>query len=86
MPNIVQITPCNDWFYYADCNDSHVFEPVAAWALLSDGSVVGLINDFLEASATGGAKLVPASANGELIGEYLHANQLNDMQKGWVGS
>ena len=86
MSKIVQITPCTGWFYVADSSDPRsggVFEPVAAWALREDGSVVGLINDGRDSNQIGGAYLVPATAQDacDPIGEYLHESQLDDLQE-----
>jgi hypothetical protein len=85
MPKIVQITPCSGWFYVADSNHpscSGVFEPVAAWALLDDGSVVGLLNDGHDSNQVGGAFLKPPeSEDGDPLGDYLHESQLDDFQR-----
>lgn len=88
MPKIVQITPCTGWFYAADINhpsSSGVFEPVAAWALLDDGSVVGLLNDGRDSSQVGGAFLAPPiPQDGDPFGEYLHESQLDEQQMIWA--
>ncbi|WP_139207441.1 hypothetical protein [Phytopseudomonas flavescens] len=85
MPKIVQITPCTGWFYVADTSDPRscgVFEPVAAWALLDDGSVVGLMNDGRDSNQVGGAFLTPpvAQDEGDPLGDYLHESQLDELQ------
>jgi hypothetical protein len=42
--NIIQITPCDGWvFRHINEGRSDSVHPVAAWALLSTGVVVGLI-------------------------------------------
>lgn len=90
MPKIVQIIPCTGWFYAADSLDpssSGVFEPVAAWALREDGTVVGLLNDGRDSNMVGGAFLTPpvAQDKGDPIGEYLHESQLDERQMIWAG-
>lgn len=45
MQNKIQsLTPCHDWFYVADGGaGKDIIFRVAAWALLSDGQVIGMI-------------------------------------------
>lgn len=75
---ILQITPCEDWFFVCSPSDGgEVVERVAAWALRADGTVVGLVNNFRNQAPGSTAELVPASANDDdEPGQYTHLNDL----------
>ncbi|WPN56700.1 hypothetical protein [Pseudomonas sp. P9_31] len=82
---IVQIIPCNDWYYvgFPD-DDSSILEPIAAWALRSDGTVIGLINEYKQHEGEHTVQLVPASPSQE-VGAYAHVTQLNNAQLADLG-
>jgi hypothetical protein len=65
---IMQITPCSGWNYIHKDGDSGklYIHPVAAWALLENGDVVGLVPGDMKDSTTPGktARLVQPPAVG----------------------
>lgn len=65
---IMQISPCSGWNYiHKDGNSGKLYiHPVAAWALLENGEVVGLVPGDMKDSSTPGktAQLVQPPAVG----------------------
>jgi hypothetical protein len=65
---ILQISPCSGWNYiHKDGNSGKLYiHPVAAWALLENGEVVGLVPGDMKDSSTPGktAQLVQPPAVG----------------------
>ncbi|WP_070404167.1 hypothetical protein [Kozakia baliensis] len=56
---IIQISPCDGWvFRHKNAHRADSIYPVAAWALLSTGAVVGLISVADAKDHHGRAKLV----------------------------
>jgi hypothetical protein len=70
-PKIVQIASCSGWSYrFRNLHEDLVTQDIAAWALLEDGSVVGLVaNPFGGASDATVPRLVTAPIGKE--GCYL---------------
>lgn len=64
MPKIMQITPCSGWVHSTVVNDNVIVHQVAAWALLDNGDVVGLVPVSGGFTAQPHAKLVPAPEGG----------------------
>jgi hypothetical protein len=83
MSKIIQITPCVDWFYVGTSEtDGDNVKRVAAWALYSDGIVVGLVAEPVEVSAQGTPQL---NLPPEYPGEYIHVTQLTPWQREYIG-
>lgn len=65
---IMQITPCSGWNYiHQDDHSGKLYiHPVAAWALLETGDVIGLVPGAIKDSSTPGktAQLVQPPAVG----------------------
>jgi hypothetical protein len=58
-PKIAQIAPCNGWiFRHRGVDNRDVNHPVAAWALLDNGDVIGLIPASDATTANNEARLV----------------------------
>lgn len=76
---IVQITACVDWYFVDELNRMNpIVEPVAAWALLETGDVVGLKVEG--PGAAGHPKLVQiVNTNGD--GIFVLYRNLNESQR-----
>lgn len=76
---IVQITACIDWYFVDEFKRNNpIVDPVAAWALLDTGDVVGLKAEG--PGAAGHPKLVPiVDTNGG--GIYVLYRNLNESQR-----
>lgn len=88
LKKIIQISPCTDWFFVADPESGgEIAEPVAAWGLLTNGTVIGLINDFNSPSGGTAPQLVPAISQDEndYPGDFVHRSQLTIGQRQALG-
>lgn len=78
MDEIKQIVPCAGWVFVGDSEDKgDIVMPVAAWAWLKAGGVVGLIPDRSQEACEPPVSLgVPA-----FPGTYCLVEQLTDWQR-----
>ena len=72
---ILSLTPCTDWFYIGEdaSTGKLVIFRVAAWALRSDGDVVGMIAAATARTVENEARLVTPPPIG---GSYYHRDSL----------
>lgn len=85
MPKIIQICPTSgDWYLVHDApgvDGGQVVHSVATWALLDDGSVVGLIGDIPK----GGNREIPTLEYvPSLASKYLKAESLTEKQRALI--
>lgn len=79
---IVQISSCTDWYYLEWDKDGQQWSavPVAAWAVMDNGEVQGLIPVKADPNASVNyPKLVPVPERGN--GQFRHFTKLTLTQK-----
>ncbi len=78
--DIKSLTPCNDWYFVAKgTRDEDIVFRVAAWALLQNSDVIGLISASGAGTETNVARLV---APPPIKGMYIAGDQLTPSQRG----
>lgn len=80
MSKIIQVTPCEHWFYahFDDDEGDWTVTPLAAWGLTDEGEVLGLLPVTSGADTdTNFPKLVPAPNVG---GRIIHGSKMTPMQ------
>ncbi|NBF12844.1 hypothetical protein [Pseudomonas sp. Fl4BN1] len=84
MTKIVQIIPCSDWYLVGEKNDvvHGIVEPLAAWALLEDGTIIGLIVDH-ETNQV--ANRLTLASNIKEPTHYAHINELSAANRALAG-
>lgn len=81
MSEIIQLTPCTDWFYLEW--DQHTSEwsvrPVAAWGLTNEGDALGMlpIDGIRDSARPEYPHLKPAPDSG---GKFVHISMLSAKQ------